>query len=412
MDHGPRILVIGGGIGGLCLAQGLRQAGVENVVVYERDQSVRGRMQGYRLRISPDGENALRACLPGPLQDLLTATSNMRHEGGLAAYDERLNALWAPAFDDPRGDSPDKVDAVDRATLRRILLAGLDDVVRFGKRFTHCEQADGRVVAHFADGDSAVGDVLVAADGVNSQVRAQLRPADRARDLCVRGILARTPRAKAIDAGLPGVLRDRFVYVIGTDGYHLGLMPMVFRNQPREATARLWPGLEFDHTDDYYMSVFSVHQDVLRLPDESFFAMTGEELRELALERTTGWHPDLRGVFAHADAEETYPIALRATLPVEPWETPNIIPIGDAVHTMPPTGGVGANTALRDASTLCRELTAVSRGEQSIADAVREYQEEMVQYATAAINMSLKTAKWSLQIDLDEQARSSSVANA
>jgi 2-polyprenyl-6-methoxyphenol hydroxylase-like FAD-dependent oxidoreductase len=399
-----RIIIIGGGIGGLCLAQGLKQAGVDDIVVYERDESPRGRMQGYRLRISPEGERALRECLPRLAQDLLTATSNKRQEEGLAAYDERLNQQWAPQFDDPRGDAPDKVDAVDRVTLRRVLLAGLDDVVRFGKRFTHYEQADGGVVAHFADGHSDTGDVLVAADGANSQVRAQLLPDYSAQDLGVRAILSRTPRASAIEAGLPEVLRDRFLNVTGSNGLRLALMPMVFRTPPREAADRLWPGLGFDETEDYYMSVFSVHRDVLGLPDSSFFAMTGEELRELVLERTADWHPDLRGVFAHAEPEETYPLALRATLPVEPWAPGSVIPLGDAVHTMPPTGGVGANTALRDAAALSHALTAVTRGERSLLDAVGEYQAEMVKYATEATEMSLKIAKWSMRkIDVNEK---------
>lgn len=406
-----RIIIIGGGIGGLCLAQGLKQAGIEDVAVYERDQSARGRMQGYRLRVSPDGEQALREVLPPRLQDLLAATSNQRGEEGLAAYDEQLVPKWAPTFSDPRGDSPDKVDAVDRATLRRILLAGLDDTVHFGKRFTHCEQVDGRVVAHFDDGDSDVGDVLVAADGVNSTVRSQLRPADRALDLSVRGVLSRTPRAKAVAAGLPEIFKDRFIYVIGSDGYHLGLMPMVFREQPDEASARLWPGLEFEKTDDYYMSVFSVHQNSLGISDEVFFAMSGEELKQLVLERTTAWHPDLRAVFAHAEPEETHPVALRATSPVQPWEPGNVVPLGDAVHTMPPTGGVGANTALRDGAALSRALTRVSRGEQSLTEAVTEYQTEMVKYATEAVDMSLKIAKWSIQVDVDGGQTPSSVSS-
>ncbi|MHA6763562.1 FAD-dependent oxidoreductase [Streptacidiphilus sp. PAMC 29251] len=405
-SHGPnlplRIIIVGGGIGGLSLAQGLRQGGVEDVVVYERDDSARGRMQGYRLRISPDGELALRQVLPQELQDLLTVTSNLRHDEGLAAYDERLEPLWAPSFSDPRGDAPDKVDAVDRVTLRRILLAGLDDQVRYGKRFTHCEQAEGgRVTAYFADGSSDTGDLLIAADGANSQVRQQLRPADRTLDLGVRGVLARTPRARAIDAGLPEILKDRFVYVIGTDGNHLGLMPMVFRERPEEAAARFWPGLEFEESGDYYMSVFSVHQRDLGLSDETFFAMSGTELRDLVLKRTVDWHPDLRGVFAHAEPDETHPIALRATAPVEPWEPGNVVPVGDAVHVMPPTGGVGANTALRDGALLSSALIRASRGEQPLAEAIAGYQAEMTVYANEAVNMSLKIAKWSIQIDVD-----------
>lgn len=400
-----RVLVIGGGVGGLCLAQGLRQAGVGNVTVYERDASPRGRMQGYRLRISPEGERALRECLPRAAQDLLTATSNARHELGLAAFDERLNPQPAPTFDDPRGDDPDKIDAVDRVTLRHVLLAGLDDVVHFGKRFVRYELTGGEVVAHFADGTSAAGDVLVAADGAHSTVREQARPGDdRIRDMGVRAILSRTPRSKAIEAGLPETLRDRFVNVTGTDGLRLALMPMVFRTPPARAAAQLWPGLETGDGDDYYMSVFSVHRDVLGLSDEVFFAMTGEQLRRLVLDRTADWHPDLDGVFAHSEPAETYPLALRVTVPVEPWEPGPVIPLGDAVHLMPPTGGVGANTALRDASGLSRALASVDRGERSLVDAVTDYQTDMVRYATAAVQMSLKIARWSMKkIDVSEQ---------
>ena len=42
-----QVLVIGAGLGGLCLAQGLRKAGVE-VEVYERDAGLAVRTQGHR----------------------------------------------------------------------------------------------------------------------------------------------------------------------------------------------------------------------------------------------------------------------------------------------------------------------------------------------------------------------------
>jgi 2-polyprenyl-6-methoxyphenol hydroxylase-like FAD-dependent oxidoreductase len=398
-ERSLRIIVIGGGIGGLCLAQGLRRAGRHDVTVYERDSSVRTRMQGYRLRVSPAGEQALRECLPAPLRDLLTATSNLRLVEGLRVFDERLTPLASPQHSDPRGDAPDKVDAVDRGTLRRVLLAGLDDTVRFGKRFTHCERSGDQVVAHFADGDRVTGDVLVAADGVNSRVRSRLRPGDELRDLGVRGVLSRTPRAAAIEAGLPAVAQDQFIYVVGTDGYSLGLMPMVFRSRPREAADKFWPGLEMDDPDDYYMSVFQLRQDALGMSDEAFFAMSGDDLCRLALDRTTAWHPDLRDVWGCAQPEETYPIALRARVPVTPWENGPVVPLGDAVHAMPPTGGAGANTALRDAATLCRALVAVGRGEKELPDALAEYQEQMVAYANEATRTSLATAQWFKVID-------------
>lgn len=397
MASNLRVVVIGGGIGGLCLAQGLRRHGID-VVVYERDESARGRDQGYRLRISPEGEQALRDCLPRRAQDLLVATSNRREEKQLAAYDENLTPQWAPEFGDPRGDRPDKVDAVDRVTLRRVLLAGLDGTVRFDKRFDRYEVlADGRVRAHFTDGTVDTGDVLIAADGTGSRVRAQYRPEEQPRDLGVRTVFSRIPKAAAASAGMPEVLRDRFSYVIGSDGHHLGLMPMVFRTPPAQAAERLWPGLEMDEAEDYYMSVFNVHREDLGIADAEFFAMTGAALCELVLARTASWHPDLRGVFAHAEPEQTFAVALRATMPVEPWEPGAVIPLGDAVHTMPPSGGVGANTAVRDASALSTALAAVARGERSLADAVLGYQTEMASYATESVGFSLKIAQWSIK---------------
>ena len=47
-----RVAIIGGGIGGLCLAQGLKQAGV-SVAVYERDRTPTARLQGFRIHIDP-----------------------------------------------------------------------------------------------------------------------------------------------------------------------------------------------------------------------------------------------------------------------------------------------------------------------------------------------------------------------
>jgi hypothetical protein len=58
-----RFIIIGGGISGLCLAQGLLTAGID-VALYERDTASDTRMQGYRLNIEPVGSRALHGRLP------------------------------------------------------------------------------------------------------------------------------------------------------------------------------------------------------------------------------------------------------------------------------------------------------------------------------------------------------------
>ena len=51
-----------------------------------------------------------------------------------------------------------------------------DEHYRLGKELARVEEREGEVVAHFADGTREAGDLLVAADGFRSGVRAQYLP--------------------------------------------------------------------------------------------------------------------------------------------------------------------------------------------------------------------------------------------
>ena len=61
-----KVIIVGAGTGGLCLAQGLLQTGID-VAVFERDRTPTDRLQGYRLHISSNGARALEHCLPANL---------------------------------------------------------------------------------------------------------------------------------------------------------------------------------------------------------------------------------------------------------------------------------------------------------------------------------------------------------
>src|SRR5258708_17231486 len=155
-------LIIGGGLGGLCLAQGLRKSGM-SVAVYERDMSVAFRGQGYRIGIKDAGSDALRDCLRADLYELCVATS-IATATRMVFMDHQLNV--SKAWPIAHGGSG---FGVNRLTLREILLTGLDDVVHFRanfERYTH--EADSRIRVHFADGASAVCDLFVGAVGTHS----------------------------------------------------------------------------------------------------------------------------------------------------------------------------------------------------------------------------------------------------
>ena len=157
------VAVIGGGPGGLAVAQGLLKHGIR-VAVFERDAVRADYVQGFRLRLRQRGLDALRANLPPGLFDTFLATTG-RSPVASVHVDEQLRPVDSPAA--LAGDHDDALAgySVSRITLRQVLLRGLDDVLTVGRTFTHYEERlDGRVTAWFDDGSSVTADLLVGVD--------------------------------------------------------------------------------------------------------------------------------------------------------------------------------------------------------------------------------------------------------
>lgn len=374
------VAIIGGGLGGLCLAQGLTAAGI-TVTVYERDTSARLRDQGYRISLKDTGARALADCLPRNLFQLCAATS-IRQATRMVFTDTGLNPKFARPI--PAVDASDGF-GVNRLTLREILLAGLDDRVRFGKTFQRFDQVgDGRIEARFTDGTSAVADLLIGADGTNSVVRAQLVP-DAVIDELSWAIYGRTPIGHDTLQWVPDVLLDTFNRVIGsaTDGGEAAFSMATCRvNEPvAEATARLAPGLALTGVPDYF-------QWIVPLLDPRLADGEPAALHASAAAMVRDWHPAVRRVVAEADVGATFPVCITSAQPVKQWDAPNVTLLGDAIHTMSPGRGDGANIALRDAQVLTAALSLVADGRLSLVEAKRAYEAEMLDYGFAAVEAS------------------------
>ena len=147
------LIIIGGGIGGLCLAQGLRKAGI-SVAVYERGprRADPHWLQGYQIHINPSGSRALQDCLLPAVWDTLVANACIPNAGFQVLTEQMKEiAFVEPEIMDGRSHVP-----IVRATLREVLLEGLEEVVNFGKEFTHYERTpNGKVIAFFKDGTIA-----------------------------------------------------------------------------------------------------------------------------------------------------------------------------------------------------------------------------------------------------------------
>jgi 2-polyprenyl-6-methoxyphenol hydroxylase-like FAD-dependent oxidoreductase len=156
----PRALVIGGSLGGLFAGNLLRDLGWE-VDIYERvpdDLASRGAGIGTHRELL-----SVLAGLGIAMQERLGAESGDRvcldregnevHRTGWA----HIMSGWANVY------RPLK----DRFPAQRY---------HFGKSFEELEQRGSEVVARFADGSQARGELLIGADGLRSAVRAQLFP--------------------------------------------------------------------------------------------------------------------------------------------------------------------------------------------------------------------------------------------
>jgi len=382
-----RVLIAGAGIGGLCLAQGLRKAGID-ALVFERDGSAQVRGQGFRFRIDADGDAALKACLSQDLYDLYQATSSQSSPPS-AAYDYEMREIFRmPA----RPGAPAQHTAVNRRTLREVLMGHLENSIHFNHTLQHVDQTDDTVTATFSNGTTASGDILVAADGINSVVRRQLLPHIEPIDTGMRCIYGTTPLTTELLDSLPDIFLSGFVPFAGLDRQTLAIGIFRLHNPIADTALKLAPTVRLTSIHDYLMWLFVAPLDLYTTPDGDLRTTTPSTLHQKALDLTKNWHPTLRQIIQQAEVPTLFQVPIRTSPPIPTWPSTRITLLGDAIHAMTPAGGIGANTAMRDAELLTRQLTAPHRGQTNLLDAIAEYETQMRLYGTAAVRQSLEGA--------------------
>ena len=372
MSGSPRVLVAGGGVGGLTLAQALHHAGLD-VAVYEQDPTPRTRNQGYRIHIDPNGNAALAASVSPEVLDALRATSG-RNGDLVTTFTTGLQRIFAQEFP---GIPAEQLTAVDRNAFRHGLLTGLDDVVHFGRTVSGYQVTDsGRVRVEFAEGGGDEGDLLIGADGVGSAIRRRLLPDVVVNDFGLRCIYGRMTLTELLT---PDEFERGLCWVAGGSTCGAGFGTVRFRTHS-------------DQRQDYLMVTLIATLDRLGVTDDTLFRMSSEELWKLSADAVAGWHPTIREIYGRADADTFFPIAFQISEPVPHWEPGPVTLLGDAIHAMPPTAGAGANTALADAATLAGEILAAARGEKSFTEAVAGYQAVMLPRGFEAVDHSRRLA--------------------
>lgn len=184
------IIISGAGLASLLLAQSLLRASIP-FLIFEQDSSISFRAQGYRLRLSSEGLDAIESVLGSEGFQKFWDKCGKTGGGGFEAIDAITGSkISAPATDGDGDKAADKrpevsseslvsrggkIVGISRGDMRRSFMSGCEPFVRWSHRVTSYELTSSGVRAVFADGSKSVeGEMLVAADGIHSKIARQL----------------------------------------------------------------------------------------------------------------------------------------------------------------------------------------------------------------------------------------------
>jgi 2-polyprenyl-6-methoxyphenol hydroxylase-like FAD-dependent oxidoreductase len=197
-NMGPKIVIIGGGIGGLTTAVALACKGLA-AEVYEQAPELKEVGAGVGLWANALGalETIGLAGAVGQLGERIARQGVKCPDGSwLMCYPEdALEKRWGAGF-----------VAVHRADLQGLLATRLDPAaIHLGVRCTGFRDAPEAVTVHFEDSREVKADVLIGADGVHSAVRTTLLGPAQLRYRGYTGVRSLTPRG----SGSAAARRDR-----------------------------------------------------------------------------------------------------------------------------------------------------------------------------------------------------------
>jgi salicylate hydroxylase len=320
MEKRPNVVVVGGGIGGLFAANALIAHGLQ-VSVYEQAPSL-GEV-GAGVFLTPNSVRQLQRVGLGPAVEqrgarVGTESRYFRHDGTpIAPVQVTDSSGWNATF------------GMHRADLVEMLAAALpSEVVHTGHRCSGFEQTGDVARVSFANGAIVEGDVVIAADGIHSELQRYVTPPSRPvfhGSVAYRGVLAHQR--------IPHWPTDAWLMWLGK-GKHFLTFPV--------RVGELINYVGFVPADEEMKESWSApgDPDVLR--------------REFA-----GWDPRIGSLLSQVQA--TFRWALYDREPLPTWTRGRLTLLGDAAHPMLPHLGQGANQSIEDGMALATILAHANR---------------------------------------------------
>jgi salicylate hydroxylase len=315
MSSPSKIIVVGGGIGGLTVALALLRRGLD-VEVHE--QSTELKEVGAGIQVSANGTRVLHALgLEEALArvQVIPARREIRHW----STGETWNWFELGATSARRYGTPHIM--MHRGDLQGILADAVrqlkSDAVRLGRTCVAVTQSADQVAVRGETGEIATAAYAIGADGIHSNVRACLFGADRPQFTgCVawRGLV---PMER-----LPASLR----HMQGTNW--LGPSAHVLHYPVRRG--ELMNFISFVERDDWQVESWMVKGTTDELANDF-----------------RGWHPDVHAIIRNIAAPFKWALMVRP--PMQRWSEGRITLLGDACHPTLPFLGQGGVMAIEDA---------------------------------------------------------------
>jgi 2-polyprenyl-6-methoxyphenol hydroxylase-like FAD-dependent oxidoreductase len=318
-----KAIIIGAGIAGPVTGIFLKRAGFD-VQLFEAWPYSTG--IGGGLQIAPNGMHVLAEV--GLADEIIRGGSIAESFDFSSQSGARLGSInrnMAQRFGQPAVN-------MRRAGLNEAIVnkAWCENVeLAFEKRLVRIEdRADQPVVAHFADGSNAEGDLLIGADGVHSAVRAHVIPdGPKPFDTGLIGFGGFLPRSLLENTSIGQRVETTF----GQSGFFgYGFC------SPDPNDGVMWWSTQPAHGTDA----------------ATFRAMSQDAIKQHLLNFHAGWHDPIPRLLEAAENIVVTPTLDVATLPV--WWCKRTLLIGDAAHATSPHTGQGASLALEDAMRLGR----------------------------------------------------------
>ncbi|KAJ3024496.1 UNVERIFIED_CONTAM: hypothetical protein HDU68_008103 [Siphonaria sp. JEL0065] len=390
-DNKLRILVVGGGIGGIALARKLSQSPHFAVTIYERDEGPTTRDQGLVIGLRQEALDILLSKLEWPhLWNLFQSTGSAT---GLCLMNKASFApmLIGQGFMTLQVGEDVKSSLIPRSSLRNEMMRGLDHTrvqVVYGKQVLSYKETEDEVVVTTSDGISCSFDVLVGADGARSKIRNQ-----------------RCPALEPVEIGYWNNAGSILLTPEKAHSVAANLMVAYARNcltrKPGKRGASFMSFVYTDHAGEHLLWSLSMPQ---ALADD--FGLKSDLDKDEMLAATIKFSQDcfpqdITALFKLTDVSELFPgYKFYSVLPEVVASNPlgqelhtRVTLIGDAAHKTTTQAGLGATAALQDAILLAEHLERISGRSQVtryvIANALRQYEVKMSVNAKAVVGSSV-----------------------